>query len=92
MPHFVVELVYGPDRERLEEVRPEHREYSRRLADQGVLLAGGPWADDTGAVLVYSVTDADELRRVLDDDPYTPAGVIEKRTIREWTPRTGSWL
>ncbi|SHE55605.1 YciI family protein [Streptoalloteichus hindustanus] len=92
MSHFAVELVYGPDRARLEEVRPAHREYAKRLAEEGVLLAGGPWADDSGAMLVYSATDVDELRGVLDADPYTPAGVIEKVTIREWTPRTGQWL
>ena len=92
MAKFVVELVYGEDREHRLEVRPAHREYSRGLADRGVLLAGGPYADDLGALLVYEVADEDELREVLDDDPYTTAGVIAETTVREWNAVTGSWV
>lgn len=92
MAKFVVELVYGEDRERLAQARPAHREYSRELASKGVLLAGGPYADREGAVLVYEAADAEELRGVLDADPYAEAGVIAETTVREWTPVTGSWV
>ncbi|GAB3287670.1 YciI family protein [Parasphingorhabdus pacifica] len=92
MAKFVVELVYGEDREHLQAVRPAHREYARELAAKGVLLAGGPFADDTGALLLYEVADEDELREVIDKDPYTEAGVIAETTIRGWTAATGSWL
>ncbi|GGM47204.1 hypothetical protein GCM10012275_17870 [Longimycelium tulufanense] len=90
MTRFVVELAYG-GRERLLAVRPAHREYCRQLAERGILLAAGPWADDTGSMLVYQVADADELRQVIDADPYTKAGVIERTTVREWKPLLGTW-
>ncbi|MCI2419623.1 YciI family protein [Saccharopolyspora sp. K220] len=92
MAMFVVELVYGADEELRLRVRPAHREYCRGLAERGVLLAGGPFADQLGAQLVYAVADADELREILDADPYTEAGVIAKTTIREWQLVTGAWL
>lgn len=92
MAKFVVELVYGEDRDRRLEVRPEHREYSKELAGRGVLLAGGPYADERGALLVYRAADADELQRVLDADPYTEAGVIAETTIREWDVVSGAWI
>ncbi len=92
MAKFVVELVYGEDREHRLEVRPAHREYSKSLAERGVLLAGGPYADGRGALLIYEVSGMDELRRVLDDDPYTAAGVIAETEIREWTAATGRWI
>lgn len=92
MATFVVQLVFGDDREKLQEVRPQHREYCRRLAERGVLLAGGPYVDGDGAALVYSAADADELQRVLAGDPYVDAGVIASTDVREWTPRTGSWV
>jgi uncharacterized protein YciI len=89
---FVVELVYGEDRDRRLEVRPAHREYSKELAARGVLLAGGPYADERGAMLVYEAADADELQRVLDADPYTEAGVIAETSVREWNAVTGQWV
>jgi uncharacterized protein len=92
MAKFVVELVYGEDREHRLEVRPAHREYSKELAERGILLVGGPYADEKGALIIYEAADADELQRVLDDDPYTKAGVIAETTIREWNPVTGAWI
>ncbi|MEV0088905.1 YciI family protein [Saccharopolyspora sp. NPDC050642] len=91
MAKFVVELVYGEDEERRLEVRPAHREYCRGLAERGVLLAAGPFADNLGAQLIYEAADADELGGVLAADPYTEAGVIAKTTVREWNLLTGAW-
>lgn len=92
MAQFVVELVYGQDTERRLQVRPSHREYSKQLAEKGVLRVGGPYADERGAMLVYEAADRDELQRILDDDPYAQAGVLAETTVREWNPVTGSWL
>lgn len=92
MAKFVVELVYGQDNDRRLEARPAHREYSKQLAADGVLLVGGPYTDERGAMLVYDVADRDALQRVLDDDPYTQAGVVAETTVREWNPVTGGWL
>ncbi|MEV0705330.1 YciI family protein [Saccharopolyspora sp. NPDC050389] len=91
MAKFVVDLVYGEDEERRLEVRPAHREYCRELGERGVLLAGGPFADNLGAQLIYEAADADELGKVLAADPYTEAGVIAKTTVREWNLLTGAW-
>lgn len=92
MARFVVELTYTDTPERRMEVRPAHREYSKALADRGILLAGGPYTDDKGAMLVYEVADETELRDVLAADPYTEAEVIAETTVREWNPVTGSWV
>ncbi|RKT84665.1 hypothetical protein SAMN05421805_12332 [Saccharopolyspora antimicrobica] len=92
MARFVVDLVYGEDQERRLQVRPAHRDYCRELADRGVLLAGGPFTDGAGAQIVYEVADRDELRAVLDADPYTEAGVIARTSVREWDVLIGAWL
>jgi uncharacterized protein len=89
---FVVELVFGINRDERLAVRPAHREYLGRLAADGKLVVAGPWANDTGAVLVFDVADRAELNRILDADPYAPAKVIAEQRIREWVPITGSWL
>jgi uncharacterized protein YciI len=84
MAHYVVEWVFGPDQERRLSVRAEHRAYVRGLIDRGVVLAAGPWEDQTGALLVYAVDDLAELQKVLDEDPYTEAKVLTETKIREW--------
>ncbi len=92
MATYVVHLLYTDDTDRRLEVRPAHREYSKALADRGVLLAAGPFADNKGAMLVYAAADADELQEILDGDPYTEAEVVAETTVREWNPISGSWL
>ncbi|SDP81986.1 hypothetical protein SAMN04487905_109242 [Actinopolyspora xinjiangensis] len=92
MPTFVVNIRYSDDRELLERVRSAHRDYSKDLADRGVLLSGGPFADGDGGMLVYETTDRAELDRILAEDPYAKEGVLAETTVREWKPLTGSWL
>ncbi|SFT91832.1 hypothetical protein SAMN04487904_11356 [Actinopolyspora lacussalsi subsp. righensis] len=92
MATFVVHIRYGEDRELLERVRPEHRDYSKALSDRGVLLAGGPFVDGDGAMLVYETTDRAELDHILTEDPYAREGVLRETTVREWKAVAGSWL
>ncbi|GGP80433.1 YciI family protein [Saccharothrix coeruleofusca] len=92
MARFAVELVYGDDEQARLAVRPAHREYLASLTERGVLLAAGPWADGTGALLVYEVADEAELRKVIDADPYTPAAVIAETRVHEWQALLGTWV
>ncbi|MGH9249535.1 MAG: YciI family protein [Acidimicrobiales bacterium] len=58
----------------------------QRLHAEGRLVTSGPFADDTGALLVYRVESRDQLDDVLDADPYTAADVVTRVGIREWVP------
>jgi len=87
MPTYAVLLRFKEDlAARRLEIRPRHREYLASLRDAGTLVASGPWADDTGALLIYDVADDGELRKVLDADPYTAGDVYEIAELREWRP------
>lgn len=92
MARFAVELVFGSDHEKRLAVRPAHREYIASLAEKGVVLAAGPYADDTGALIVYEAADEAALNEIISADPYTPANVITKWEIRVWNALLGSWL
>jgi uncharacterized protein YciI len=92
MARFAVELVFGPDSEKRLAVRPAHREYIASLAEKGVVLAAGPYADDTGALIIYEAADEASLKEILSADPYTPANVVTKWEIRVWNVLLGSWL
>jgi uncharacterized protein len=91
MTWFTVETRYTADRERLLDVRPRHREYLAALAARGIVLAGGPYADDTAGFAVYAVSDRAELDQLLADDPYTLDGISAGRTIHEWKITLGPW-
>ncbi|GAP51008.1 YciI family protein [Streptomyces azureus] len=85
---FAVELAFAPAPERLA-ARPAHRETLARLHADGHLAAAGPWADDTGALLLFTV-DRARLDEILHEDPYyyrTPGVAV--RSVREWTPVVG---
>ena len=85
MPLFAREFRFL-DQARRMEVRPAHRDHLRALLGDGRLRMAGPWADDTGALVVYDVADEDEARRLVAADPYTEAGgVVEEIALREWT-------
>jgi uncharacterized protein YciI len=92
MARFAVELVYGENRDERLAVRPKHREYLSSLAERGVLLASGPYADDTGALLVYEAADEAELKSVIAADPYTSAHVIAETRVHEWKTLLGTWV
>ncbi|ONI72948.1 hypothetical protein ALI144C_44070 [Actinosynnema sp. ALI-1.44] len=92
MAWFTADVTYTTDRDKLAAVRPAHRDYLRELVDQGIVVAGGPWADDLGGFVVYQVEDRAQLDKVLADDPYTTEGVVAERAVREWKITLGSWL
>jgi uncharacterized protein YciI len=92
MAWYTVDTTYVEDRDKLLAVRPKHRDYLRGLAADGIVVAGGPWGDDSGGFAVYQVEDRAQLDRLLADDPYTIEGVSAGRDIREWKITLGAWL
>ncbi|GAB2997149.1 YciI family protein [Saccharothrix stipae] len=92
MARFAVELEFGDNQDERMAVRPAHREYLATLVERGALLVSGPYADQSGALLVYEVADEAELREVLAADPYTRAGVVAGTRVHEWQTLTGVWV
>ncbi len=84
MAHFVLEYRYG-DADTRARVRPLHLEYIADLHTQGKVLLGGPIGDGSGAMVVYSVEDEAEARRLVENDPYAAEGVATEPRLREWT-------
>ncbi|MBU2664468.1 hypothetical protein KOI35_13275 [Actinoplanes bogorensis] len=82
---WIVELAFTPDPARLA-ARPAHRAVLTALHEDGRLRMAGPFADDSGALIVLDVAGRDELDALLAADPYfaTP-GVTVVRT-QEWAP------
>lgn len=80
---FALLLTFDPADDSRLELRPQHRELMAALNDEGKVVASGPWADDSGALLVLRVDSVDEVEEIVAADPYfTASGVT--REIREW--------
>jgi uncharacterized protein len=84
---YAVQLAFSDDPGRLG-LRPAHRERLAELAAEGRLLAAGPWADESGALLVFSVGRREELDVILAADPYYSAPGVTVTSVREWNPVT----
>ncbi|AKH82691.1 hypothetical protein AA958_11120 [Streptomyces sp. CNQ-509] len=81
---LVLELSFSPTPDRLA-ARTAHRERLARLHRDKVLLAAGPWADDSGALLVFDTT-RDRLDALMADDPYYRTPGVRVVGVREWSP------
>ena len=85
---IAIELALAPTAERLT-ARPAHRAIVADLHARGVVVAAGPWADDSGALILVDGT-LDDAEEVLAGDPYyraTPG--VSVVAVREWTPVVG---
>jgi len=82
---YVVELAFEPTPERLA-ARPAHRELLQALSGEGKVVMAGPFADDSGALLVFEVSDEQELAGLLDQDPYFTTPGVRVAGQREWSP------
>ena len=88
MTVFAVEYVYAAEStEARDAARPAHREWTGRLAEEGELLASGPYGDGAGALLIFKSADENALNEILKQDPFAEAGVIAGIRTTEWAPR-----
>jgi uncharacterized protein YciI len=84
---YAVQLSFSDNPGRLEH-RPAHRETLAGLADDGHLLAAGPWSDESGALLVFLVDTRQEVDEIIAADPYYSAPGVEVAGVHEWNPVT----
>lgn len=62
----------------------EHAEYIDRIFDAGKIVLGGPYTDGSGALLIISVENEQEARRLFEDDPWVAAEIFDVGTITPW--------
>lgn len=91
MPTFAVRYFYSASPDELADVRPTHRQWISDRYDEGKILASGPLVHSTGALLICRHDSAAELETLLDQDPFSIAGLIGERVIEEWNPVSSPW-
>jgi uncharacterized protein YciI len=83
---FAAIIEYIPDRERIQAVRPVHRQYLASLKEKGQLAASGPFTDDSGALIVYEAASKEEAEQILRGDPFCQHGIFVSWVLRPWNP------
>ena len=63
----------------------EHAVFMDRLFDDGRVILGGPYADDTRVLLVVDADGAGEASGLFRDDPWTREGILVQSEVVEWT-------
>lgn len=80
---FVLELAFDDNPARLA-ARPAHRERLGVLNAEGRVLACGPWADESGALLVFAVDSLAEAEAIIAADDYYRAPGVTVVSLRQW--------
>ena len=83
---FAAIIEYSQDRDKIQAVRPVHRQYLAGLKARGQLAASGPFTDDSGALIVYEAESAAEAEKLLRGDPFHENGIFLKYVLRPWNP------
>jgi uncharacterized protein YciI len=91
LQHFLVTEAPGPEWDRSKPRREQpgwdaHAAFVDSLADQGVVVLGGPLGDpDYGpALLVVAAENEDEVRKHLADDPWIGT-ILTIESIEPWS-------
>ncbi|HET9659171.1 MAG TPA: YciI family protein [Thermomicrobiales bacterium] len=85
MAIYALYIRFTDNEERRLATRPVHREYLKTLHEAGKMIEGGPFTDDTGAIIVYEVESKEAAEAQFAQDPYSiTGGIVESVTFHEW--------
>ena len=94
MINFVIREA-GPGRDPAKPLREqsawrEHAELMNALAEDGFVLVGGPLAGGPKTLLIVNAPSELDIRRRLDDDPWTSMGLLVVTSLEPWEVLLGS--
>ena len=86
---IAVQVAFAPDAQARLALRPAHREKLAALHVDGKLVAAGPYADESGALLLFDA-DRAAVEAAIAADPYYRAQGVTVVSVAEWSPVVGS--
>ena len=81
---FAAIIEYTPDKSKIAELRPPHRDYIQGLKKEGKVALAGPITDDSGGLIVYEAESQEEVEQWMRADPFGQGGVFVSWSIRPW--------
>lgn len=88
MKYFAATYTYG-EPSLVDSTRPAHREFIAGQLSLGRIVGSGPYVGAEQALIILQLPDTAteaDAADVLDQDPYSVAGALAARDIREWNP------
>lgn len=83
---FAAVIEYLQDQEKVERIRPLHRQYLAALKENGKLAASGPFVDGSGALIIYEADSLSAAEAILQGDPFHAEGIFLRWQLRPWNP------
>lgn len=92
MAVFAYHYVYNPARaDTMDEVRPRHRHYLGVAAQEGKVLASGPYTDAREALIIVRADSAEDAASLMDNDPFYREGYVLTRSVHPWNDVLGAF-
>ena len=63
----------------------EHARFMDALFDAGKVILAGPFADDSGSMVILAAASADDARAIFQEDPWAHQDILNARDFKEWT-------
>ena len=83
---YAAVIEYITDKDKIQSVRPVHRQYLASLKSAGQLAVAGPFTDDYGRLIVYEASTREEAEQLLQGDPFHQNGIFVRWVLRPWNP------
>ena len=80
---YTIQLTKTASEEAFRAVVADHIAYCERLHALGALIAGGPFRDGLGGMLLIEAADEDAAHAIARADPFVTTGV-ESYAVRAW--------
>jgi len=79
--HFIIIIHYIESVDRINEIRPRHREFLEKGYSEGIVLFSGPQVPRNGGLIVAKGKSADEMKKFFSKDPYQKEKAAEYQFI-----------
>lgn len=63
----------------------DHARFMDALFDDGRVVLAGPFADDSGSMVILAVESIEEARAIFQGDPWAKQDVLVVGEFKEWT-------
>lgn len=70
MKHFIIIIHYTKSVEKINEIRPRHREFLDKAYKNGIALFSGPQVPRTGGIIAARGKSIEEVKNFFNGDPY----------------------
>jgi uncharacterized protein YciI len=85
MKHFIILIHYKESVDKINEIRPRHRDFLEKGYKEGIVLFSGPQLPRKGGLIAAKGKTSEEVKKFFSEDPYQKEKAAEYQFI-EYEP------